>query len=220
MGGLSKLSRVLTIIFLISVVTLFAELFYVLWRRRVFRRRNPQASTAVDGGGDQPSHYSSSDSSFLSIASSKEFLYAFCIRSHSHSRVEPNSTTPTSSNGESEIEEIDSDIVKLQVMHGPSRFLFTIKEEEKEDLESVAEKSLCSSAEKESNKSNSISIRERVTLKECLEVVEEPPKAAMVVHDHGDGGGVRDEAEFPTPCDSPMYFTPLASPIHEEVNDR
>ncbi|CAA2971143.1 Hypothetical predicted protein [Olea europaea subsp. europaea] len=196
MGGLSKLSRVLTIIFLISVVTLFAELFYVLWRRRVFRRRNPQASTAVDGGGDQPSHYSSSNSSFLSIASSKEFLYAFCIRSHSHSRVEPNSTTPTSSNGESEMEEIDSDIVKLQVMHGPSRFLFTIKEEEREELEAVAE-----------NNNN----KEKVSLQECFKVAEEPPEIRIEIDD--DGGC--DATPFTTPCASALYFTPSCSPVHE-----
>ncbi|XP_022871463.1 uncharacterized protein LOC111390631 [Olea europaea var. sylvestris] len=196
MGGLSKLSRVLTIIFLISVVTLFAELFYVLWRRRVFRRRNPQASTAVDGGGDQPSHYSSSDSSFLSIASSKEFLYAFCIRSHSHSRVEPNSTTPTSSNGESQMEEIDSDIVKLQLMHGPSRFLFTIKEEEREELEAVAE-----------NNNN----KEKVSLQECFTVAEESPEIRVEIDDHGGC----DATPFTTPCASPLYFTPSCSPVHE-----
>ncbi|CAA2966399.1 Hypothetical predicted protein [Olea europaea subsp. europaea] len=211
-GGLSKLGIALTIIFVISLVALLAELFYVLWRRRVFRRKNPPPSDREF----QLPQYSSSDSWFPSAISSKDLLYFFCVRSQP--RIELNSISPASSNAPPETEVID--VWKLQRMCGPPRFLFTIKEEEKEDLESVAEKSLCSSAEKESNKSNSISIRERVTLKECLEVVEEPPKAAMVVHDHGDGGGVRDEAEFPTPCDSPMYFTPLASPIHEEVNDR
>ncbi|KAL2537465.1 hypothetical protein Fot_18856 [Forsythia ovata] len=215
-GGLSKLGIVLTIIFVISLVALFAELLFVLWRRRVLRSKNSPAS---DGGYQ----YSSSSSSFLSAVCYKDFLYFFCIRSQS--RIEPNSITPTSSenlssNGPPEMEVVD--VWKLQRMCGPPRFLFTIKEEEKEDLESLAEKSLCSSAEKESNKSNSNinNNRERVTLKECFEVVEESSKAVMVFNDHASGGSGGDEADYSTPCASPMYFTPSASPIHEVVSDR
>ncbi|CAI9780260.1 unnamed protein product [Fraxinus pennsylvanica] len=201
-GGLSKLSRVLTIIFLISLVTLSAELLYVLWRRRVFRRRNPQASTAVEGAGDQLSRHSSSDSSFLSIACSKELLYFFCTRSHSHSRVEPNSITPTNDhnnlnlNGESGMGEIDIDILKLQEMHGPPRFLFTIKEEEREELEAVAE-----------NDDN----EEKVSLQECFTAAEESPEVKVEIDDHGGC----EETPFSTPCASPMYFTPSGSPLHE-----
>ncbi|CAI9783351.1 unnamed protein product [Fraxinus pennsylvanica] len=214
-GGLSKLGIALTIIFVISLVALFAELFYVLWRRRVFRRKNPPPSN----GEFQLPQFSSSDrdSCFPSVIPSKDLLYFFCVRSQP--RIEPNSISPTSSNDLSSNAPPETEVIdvwKLQRMCGPPRFLFTIKEEEKEDLESLAEKSLCSSAEKESNKSNISRIRKKVTLKECFEVVEEPPKAAMVVNDHGGG----DEAEFSTPCASPMYFTPLASPIHEEVSDR
>ncbi|KAL2481739.1 hypothetical protein Adt_34705 [Abeliophyllum distichum] len=211
-SGLSKLGILLTIIFVISLMALFAELFYVLWRRRVVRSKNSPAS---DGGYQYPS----SGSSFLSAVCYQDFLYFFCIRSQS--RIEPNSITPTSSdnlssNGPPEMEVVD--VWKLQRMCGPPRFLFTIKEEEKEDLESLAEKSLCSSAEKESNNSNTNinNDRERVTLKECFEVVEESAKAAMVFNDHGGGG---DEADYSTPCASPMYFTPSASPIHEVVSD-
>ncbi|KAL2554197.1 hypothetical protein Fot_07819 [Forsythia ovata] len=208
-GGLSKLGKVLTIIFVISLVVLFAELFYVLWRRRVFRRKNPLATS--DCGEDQLSHCSSSDYSFLSIASwpsSKELLYSFFIRSHS--RAEPNSVTPTSdrdnlnSNGPSEMEEIDIDVMKLQEMYGPPRFLFTIKEEEREELEAVAEKS-------DNNNNN----KEKVSLQENFIAAEESPEVGVAVAVDIDDHGGCDATPFSSPCASPMYFTPLSSPVHD-----
>ncbi|KAL2533470.1 hypothetical protein Adt_06821 [Abeliophyllum distichum] len=208
-GGLSKLGKVLTIIFVISLVALFAELFYVLWRRRVFRRKNPLATS--DGGGDQLSHSSCSDSSFLSIASwpsSKELLYSFFIRSHS--RVEHNSVTPTSdrdnlnSNGPSEMEEIDIDVMTLQEMYGPPRFLFTIKEEEREELEAVAEKI-------DNNNNN----KENVSLQECFIVAEESSDVVVAVAVDIDDHDGCDTLPFSTPCASPMYFTPSSSPVHD-----
>ncbi|KAL2463976.1 hypothetical protein Fot_51932 [Forsythia ovata] len=178
-GGLSKLGTALTIIFVISVVALFTELFYVLWRRRVFRRQNPTVIQGSGGiGGDQISQYSS-DCSVSSAASSKELLYFFCIKPR-----ETNSNTDSqNSNAPPQMEVVDIDVLKLQGMYGPSRFLFTINEEEREDFE-------LTSAEKDQNQSETV-----ISLEE-------------------------DATPFSTPCASPVYFTPSASPVHELVNAR
>lgn len=98
---------------------------------------------------------------------------------------------------------------KLQNMYGPSRILFTIKEDDKEkevDLESEKSDFECSSAY-------------RFNLK--LDDRENPPDVKVDVEDYPDGVecSAVDETEltpFSTPsncnCESPLYFTPTASP--------
>ncbi|GFP78870.1 hypothetical protein PHJA_000030500 [Phtheirospermum japonicum] len=49
---------------------------------------------------------------------------------------------------------INIDLLKIQGMFGPPRFLFTIKEEEREDLKSPAEKSLCTASKNKINDEN------------------------------------------------------------------
>ncbi|KAK6126445.1 hypothetical protein DH2020_039833 [Rehmannia glutinosa] len=219
-GGLSKLGTALTIIFAISLLVLFAELFYVLWRRRVFRRQ----TNNVGGGGDGDvvSHFSSSDSTFsTSIASSKDLLYFFCVRPQF--RLERSSATANinteannlNSNPQPEIEVIDIDLLKIQGMFGPPRFLFTIKEEEREDLESSGEKSLCPALGKEVTKKIDDGDEIRVSLEEYLKAAAEESVVAETKDLRVD-----DATPFSTPCASPMYFTPSASPVHEVVNGR
>lgn len=192
--SLSKLGITLTIVFVISLLSLLlAQLFYLLWRRRVFRRRT------YTGGG--VSIYSSSESSF----SSKEFLFFFCMRS-----TTPNSMAVTgdgNSNRRLDMEVVDIDLLKLQGMFGPPRFLFTIKEEEREGFESPADKSM-HSAEKEAKK---IEVVDRVSLEECF-------KAADAVVEIESGGG-NDATPFGTPCGSPEFLTPLASPEDKAVTE-
>ncbi|KAK4432614.1 hypothetical protein Salat_1023600 [Sesamum alatum] len=217
-GGLSKIGTALAIIFAISLVVLFAELFYVLWRRRVFRRQtNPDGG----GGGVEVSQYSSSDSSFSSIASSKELLYFFCIRPQfcfdRHSVTANATANDLNSNQQSDMEVVDIDLLKIQGMFGPPRFLFTIREEEREDMESPAEKSLHSAAEKEVNKETDDYIRSRVSLEECFKAAEE---SVVAVEIDDDCGVVDDATPYSTPCDSPVYFTPSASPVHDVVSGR
>ncbi|XP_073273372.1 uncharacterized protein [Primulina huaijiensis] len=202
-GRLSMVGIVLIIIFAVSLVMLLTQLFYVLWRRRVFHRH--------DGGGDHFSQHSSSGSSF----SSKELLYFFCVRSHPNSVPAPDTADGLGSNPRPEIEVIDVDLLKIHGMFGPPRFLFTIKEEEGEHTESPAEISLRFSGEEV--KKIDDSSRSRVTLQECFEAVDEPPEAVAVeIDDHY----WSDATPFSTPYDSPMYFTPSASPVHEVVNGR
>ncbi|OIT32450.1 PREDICTED: uncharacterized protein LOC109207329 [Nicotiana attenuata] len=224
-GVLSPLGTALTIIFVISLLALFAQLFFILWRRRNFRRNIP---IHVHRNVLEPSEISSSspNSSFTSSHSStsKELLLFFCLRTQTCnlSRVGPNSCpSPNSAVSSPEPAEMELiDLLKLQGMYGPSRFLFTIKEEEKEDLES--EKSLCSSAEK-TNKS--------MSLQQCMKndeespemtspvrklAVEELPELAVTVDcpNHPMENQIQ-TTPFSTPCDSPLYLTPLASPIRE-----
>ncbi|KAL0333536.1 UNVERIFIED_CONTAM: hypothetical protein Sangu_1509800 [Sesamum angustifolium] len=213
-GGISKLGAALAIIFAISLVVLFAELFYVFWRRRVFRR---QTNAVGGGGGDEVSQYSSSDSSFSSIASSKELLYFFCIRPQFCFDRNSETTNATANdlgcNQQSDMEVVDIDLLKIQGMFGPPRFLFTITEEEREDVESPAEKSLRPAAEKDVNKETGDYNRSRVSLEECFKAAEETSVVAVEIDD----GGVDDATPYSTPCDSPVYFTPSASPVREVV---
>ncbi|KZV48982.1 hypothetical protein F511_09578 [Dorcoceras hygrometricum] len=202
-GRLSKIGIVLIIIFAVSLVMLLTQLFYVLWRRRVFRRNV--------GGGDHFSQHSSSESSF----SSKELLYFFCVRRHPSSMTAPDSADGFTSHPRPEMEVIDVDLLKIHGMFGPPRFLFTIKEEEGEHTESPAEVSLRFSVEAVNKIDDDDG---KVTLKDCFEAAEEPPETAVAVK--MDDHFLSDTTPFSTPCESPMYFTPSASPVHEVVNCR
>ncbi|KAG8376822.1 hypothetical protein BUALT_Bualt09G0103800 [Buddleja alternifolia] len=197
-SGLSKLSTALIVVLVISVVALFAQLLYSWWRRRVFRR---QINT------DQLNIYnSSSDSSF----SYKELIYFFCIRSHS--RIESKSVTATSTNGDrNSNRRSDIELLKLQGIFAPPRFLFTIKEEDREDLELPADKSIFFQ-DKEVNKIDGDSRFQKVSLEECFTAADESAVAVEIDVDDG-----CDTTPFSTPCASPAYFTPLASPVHKVI---
>ncbi|KAA8518470.1 hypothetical protein F0562_015976 [Nyssa sinensis] len=190
-SGLGKVATVLTAVFVVLLVALVADLFYVLWRRRVFRRRNDAVH-----GGDVSEIYSDTFST-----SSKELLYFFCWKYRS--RIEPDRAPvrgPDGSAPSAPPEVID--VFKLQGMYGPSRVLFTIKEEEREELES--EKSL-SSAEKVPMKTK------RVSLEECFtEVAGDLLEVEVTIDVDGK------TTPFSTPCASPLYYTPTASPSREE----
>ncbi|KAL3646949.1 hypothetical protein CASFOL_009493 [Castilleja foliolosa] len=211
-GGVSKLATALIIIFAISLLTLLAELFYVFWRRCVFHRQ----ANSVRGGRDEIPQISSSESTFSSVTPSKNFLYFFCVQPRQF-RLNRNSAAANSEaddlnsyRQQSEMEvNIDIDLLKIQGMFGPPRFLFTIKEEEKEGLDSPAEKSLCvGSRENGESKIGDEKVC-RVSLEEHFKVAE----MAVGIDD----GSVVDATPFSTPCVSPSYFTPLASPVHEAV---
>ncbi|KAG8374033.1 hypothetical protein BUALT_Bualt11G0088900 [Buddleja alternifolia] len=208
-GGLSKLGTALAIIFAISLAALFAELFYILWRRRVFRRHS-------GGSGDEISTNSSSESIFASVAASKELLYFLCVRSHSRDSSIASNTAinDLDSNDQSDMEVIDIDLLTIQGMFGPPRFLFTIKEEEREDMESSAEKSLCEKELKKKKINDDDGDRDRVSLEECFKAVEDPSAAAAAAVEIE----VDDATPFSTPCDSPLFFTPSSSPVQEVVS--
>ncbi|KAK1397257.1 hypothetical protein POM88_007120 [Heracleum sosnowskyi] len=113
-----------------------------------------------------------------------------CLKTQS--RVEP-----TSGDADEASEELDDaiDVFKLRDM---SRLLFTIKEEEeegKEDLES--QKSVSSATSKCGKKNVTDSFDDIARLSELVWTIDE-----------------ENEDTFSTPCVSPSYFSPVASPAH------
>ncbi|KAL1541437.1 hypothetical protein AAHA92_25660 [Salvia divinorum] len=210
-GALSNLGISLVIIFAIALLAIFAQVFYVLWRRLAFRRRTSAASS----GGDGISRYSSSEST-----PSKELLYFFCVRP----QLDLDRSSPTAisggvdgrnSNHESDVEVIDIDLFKIQGAFGPPRFLFTIKEEEREGTESPVKTTPCP-GEEEAKETVGDEKRGGVSLGECFRSAEETAMEVRI-----DDRSVDDEATpFSTPCASPLYFTPTASPVHAVVNGR
>ncbi|MCD7452898.1 hypothetical protein HAX54_018573 [Datura stramonium] len=221
-SGLSPLGIALTIIFVISLLALFVQLLFLLWRRR---RRNFSRNIPIHVHENvlEPS---------TSSSSKEQLLYLLCLRTQPNlSRVEPDSSPSPNSPDPEELELID--LLKLQGMYGPPRFLFTIKEEEREDLES--EKSLCFSSSAEKMKS--------MSLKDCMKIDEESPETVpelpvsvsdgeklpefplsvsvgeelpAVTVDYDPYNSTENKSTpFSTPCDSPLYSTPVASPTHE-----
>ncbi|CAH1441810.1 unnamed protein product [Lactuca virosa] len=181
--SVGKLVTVLTVIFIVSIVVLAAELLFVLWRRRYFRCQT--SLPPISGNNQRPDHLTTSHSD----SSTKELLYFFCLKSQT--RVEPSETpTPTRSSPEDPV----IDVFKLLEENGPSRVLCTIKEDEREDVESTS-MSRVNSVE--------ITVAERVSLQTCLE-----SEAAEEI-----GLNIGDiKTAVSSPCDSPIFFTPVGSP--------
>ncbi|XP_047956017.1 uncharacterized protein LOC125201802 [Salvia hispanica] len=192
-GGLSNLGISLVIIFAIALLAIFAQVFYIIWRRLAFRRRTSAASS---------SRYSSSEST-----PSKELLYFFCVRPQLDlDRTSPAAIDGRNSNRESDVEVIDIDLLKIEGVFGPPRFLFTIKEEEKEGTESPAKTAVEIVGDEK---------RGGVSLEECFRSEEETVEVKIDDCSRDD-----DATPFSTPCASPLYFTPTASPVHAVVNAR
>ncbi|PSS01615.1 Zinc finger protein [Actinidia chinensis var. chinensis] len=189
MSDLNKLGTALSVAFVVSLLALVAELVYVLWRRRLFHLQ----TSAADAGDVEYS--------VESAAASKELLYFLCWKQQA--RVEPDKRIGSGRSDRGEPEEV-IDMLKLQEMYGPSRVLFTIKEEEREEAES--EKSL-SSAEKVIKKTR------RVTLEGCFMVAGDSAEVDVRI------AGDLETTPYSTPCDSPLYYTPTASPARESEGE-
>ncbi|KAL3628154.1 hypothetical protein CASFOL_027200 [Castilleja foliolosa] len=178
---LSKLGFAMIIIFAISLLLLFIQLFWALWRRRVLRR---QIKAGVGGECvDHRSIYSSPDSNF----SSKDLVNFYRLRSQSN-RNFPNLDQ------ELHKEAIDIDLLMLR-----GRFLFTIKEDEREE---------CGSPEDDRSRLfGEVKSNSWVDLAGQLKAAE----GTVVEMEVGDGRH-DDTASFSTASSSPRYFTPDASP--------
>ncbi|KDP44221.1 hypothetical protein JCGZ_05688 [Jatropha curcas] len=139
MGSFSGLGIGLSLVFGCLLLALVAELYYLLfWKKRVANRE-------IEENEDYSSNYA------------KEFFHLICWKKHT-SHLQGNSTNTqirdpmdhclqeqqdlelgTSKDllikafGE---ESVESELMRLHNLSGPPRFLFTIKEETKEDLES------------------------------------------------------------------------------------
>ncbi|KAB1222558.1 hypothetical protein CJ030_MR2G007344 [Morella rubra] len=173
---LSRLASALAVVFAVSLLAIIAQLFCGLRRRGIIRRQ------CLEDGGN----------SFCN--NSKELLH-FCWKKQS--RIEPHEAPPTPSpHLGGATTEID-DILKWQVMFGPSRVLFTIKEEEREGVDSEN----CSSSEAGTK-------AKRVRKEEVVGVELSLPVVTVSVE-------TEEATPFSTPCASPPYYTPLPSPTRE-----
>ncbi|KAL7614680.1 hypothetical protein Lser_V15G06429 [Lactuca serriola] len=197
----SKLATALTVIFFVSIVALICELLYVLWRHRSFRRHSsPPPPTHI--GDQNPDNFPTAD------AATKELLlYFFCLKPHipEDSSGRPNKNTDASSPNDEVI-----DVFKLFEANGPSRFLCTIKEEDKEDVESTSDVDF---ANRSTTKSSCLQTGVQLA-REPVAVEEEEEEVAVTVD--GDDGSMK--TEFSTTCDSPLFFTPEGSPSREVID--
>ncbi|KAL9238785.1 hypothetical protein vseg_013162 [Gypsophila vaccaria] len=154
MAILSGLGLVLTIVFGCLLLALVAELYYLLWWKK-------QRITSCNSNNSNNSISHGHDSSSIELDYSnhtKEMFYLFCWD-------KPTSVTTTLNNdpglavanknnghgpdlesggvGNNNVvkdqEGVDVELMRLHNLVGPPRFLFTIKEESKEDLESEDE---------------------------------------------------------------------------------
>ncbi|KAI9122367.1 hypothetical protein K1719_007056 [Acacia pycnantha] len=176
MVGLHKLGAIITAIISLTIAALFLEILYLLWRRHSLRRH-----THSDPG------------------THKQLLHYLCWKRKS--RVQPQRTSPPTSS--SSPPELAEQVIKWQCVHGPSRILFTIKEEDREGLDS-----------------DNFSSTETVvkTKRVCY-------AATAAAAESGGGDESVEEVEvmidttpFSTPCASPPYFTPSSSPVLEVGN--
>lgn len=183
MNGFTKLGTILTAVFSVSLLALVAELLYVLWRRQTFwRRSDPLYPTP----------------------SKEQLLYFFCWKNQS--RIEPagNPHAPASGDAEARVPAVDDgDVAKWQqAVYGPSRVLFTIREEEREGTETTSE------AENEIVKSNS-----KTVSFDQAESVDDQVVVLVSVEE-----AVDEATPFSTPCASPPYYTPSPSPTHDRYS--
>lgn len=186
MKSLSSLGLGLSLVFGCLLLALIAELYYLLWWKKKIsksERRNgrgggeeidnnskihepPQQEVNFHGGGGD---------------SNKDFWYKKPFGEDGHG------------DGDGDEEEEDDDdelMLKLQNMAGPTRFLFTIKEETKEDM-----------AESEDGKSrNSRKGSRSRSLSDLFHIIE------------------MEKTPYLTPMASPPYFTPPLTPVRTNTS--
>ncbi|WOG99993.1 hypothetical protein DCAR_0519349 [Daucus carota subsp. sativus] len=115
----------------------------------------------------------------------------FCC-SKTQSRVEP------ITGGSDEAYEVQDDSVDALKLRDMSRLLFTIREEEEEGKEDL---------ESQKSVSSATSICERKYLSNGFEGTATLSELVLTIDDENDDN-------FSTPCASPSYFSPFASPSH------
>ncbi|XP_050383169.1 uncharacterized protein LOC126799950 [Argentina anserina] len=195
-GGLGKLGTVLTLVIAVSLlVGLVGQIFYILCRRKKLHNRSFPHRTESVLPGD-------------SASSQSRGFFSFFLCWKNQSRIEPQEARHDvpPSNYHNELQELE-DIIKWQALYGSSRLLFTIEEGEREGLDSETTYSSC--AEKE------VVVKTKTTTKVYLEECHGVPDVAVTV--------VNIEMDelfttpLETPCASPPYYTPSASPTRESV---
>ncbi|KAI4348898.1 hypothetical protein L6164_009564 [Bauhinia variegata] len=193
MIGLNKLGTALTVIIAVTLTALVLEIIYVLWRRQRFCEVNESDLTRE-----------------ASCFPSEELLYFLCWKKNK-SRVEPREASLPNSASSCSPPELEEQVMKWQCLYGPSRMLFTIKEEEeREGLEMESEYSASASAEIEFD---TVVKTNRACFSEPVGTVEQnlrEGEVAVTIE-------LNETTPFWTPCGSPSYYTPSSSPLHEII---
>ncbi|KAK9755212.1 hypothetical protein RND81_01G009900 [Saponaria officinalis] len=143
MALLSGVGLVLTLVFGCLLLALVAELYYLLWWKK-------QRITSCNSNTNSNSNNNSIELDYSNHT--KEMFYLFCwdkptttrTTTHQNSTLEdPNPISnrhdpdlETGLGGNTKEESVEAELMRLHNLVGPPRFLFTIKEESKEDLES------------------------------------------------------------------------------------
>ncbi|XP_068642104.1 uncharacterized protein [Aristolochia californica] len=187
MKSLSSLGIGLSLVFGCLLLALIAELYYLLWWKKRIANREIEDD------------YSSS---------ARELFYLLCWKKPSslssaslnpHSSVRLSDTHVHDSGEQLHLhshsgmdflfkpfgeEHVETELMRLHNLSGPPRFLFTIKEETKEDLESEDGKSRADNKSRKGSRSRSLS--------DLLLTMETP---------------------YLTPLSSPPFFTPPLTPL-------
>lgn len=128
------------------------------------------------------------------------------VRAEPHEVSLSCSSSSSPSEREREVElELEQQVAKWRSLYGPSKELFTIKEEEREGTESENGSTVEGSAVvvKKDTVGKSALLSEKVAVDEVIVTVE---------------GLMNETTPFSTPCASPPYYTPDSSPTREGGN--
>ncbi|KAL3521081.1 hypothetical protein ACH5RR_019230 [Cinchona calisaya] len=206
MKSLSSVGLGLSLVFGCLFLALVAELYYLLWWKK--RALNPNRDTNIEDG------YSSRETA------ARESFYKFCWKKPSSLRSAPlklnpqnfcsshetlvhepqaqhhhgNSNKDSCPFGEDGVEEgsVEAELMRMHNFSGPPRFLFTINEETKEDLESHEDAKSRGDRSRKGSRSKSLS--------DLFHFVETTP--------------------YLTPVASPPYYTPPLTPVKSSHNSQ
>ncbi|XVE52690.1 hypothetical protein DITRI_Ditri02bG0142900 [Diplodiscus trichospermus] len=183
MKSLSSVGLGLSIVFGCLLLALVAEIYYLLWWKKRITSRD------IENDYSNPA---------------RELFYMFCWKrsssSMTHSALNPQDIRMSTAEQQShqlhlqsskdlllkpfDDHDMENELMRLHSLSGPPRFLFTIIEETKEDLESEEAKSKCDNKSRVGSRGRSLS--------DLLLTVETP---------------------YLTPLASPPFFTPPLTPM-------
>lgn len=193
MRALNSLGIGLSLVFGCLLLALVAELYYLLWWKKRFSNRDLEADHYASPAKEifclfcwkRPSSLSSTalnPQAMNSSAVDDDHNHGHQLHLHSNSGKDHLLKSFDSEEG------LESELMRIHNLQGPPRFLFTIKEETKEDLESEDGKSK-GGRSRRGSKGRSLS--------DVLFPVETP---------------------FLTPLSSPPFFTPPLTPLSYYYN--
>ncbi|OVA06244.1 hypothetical protein BVC80_8869g11 [Macleaya cordata] len=190
MRSLSSLGIGLSLVFGCLLLALVAEIYYLLWWKKRITNREIEDDYSSSGREFFYLFCWKKPSSLSSTALNPQALSTSMRITDSHELESGTNSLQLHSNSSKDFllkpygeDSMETELMRLHNLSGPPRFLFTIKEETKEDLESEDGKSRC-------DKSH-IGSRGR-SLSDLILTVETP---------------------YLTPLSSPPFFTPPMTPM-------